>query len=134
MHACSRLIPLLMALILIPAAESSEKKGGGGPGPNYYELKPSLVVNLATGGKYVRCDIQLMTMEGEQLPSIELHAPAIRHELLMLLSEQDGNKLLTPEGKEALRKQSLELARKVLKEQTGRGVVDELYFTAFFIQ
>lgn len=130
-----RLMPLLL-LLMSPMAESSsaKKAGAEGPGPHYFELKPSLVVNLAAGGKYLRCDIQLMTMDGPHLASIELHAPAIRHELLMLLSEQDGAKLLTAEGKEELRKKSLELTQKILKEQTARNLVDELYFTSFFIQ
>jgi flagellar basal body-associated protein FliL len=52
----------------------------------------------------------------------------------LLLSEQDGNKLRTAAGKEELRQKALQLAKKVLKEQTGKDSVEELYFTAFFVQ
>jgi flagellar FliL protein len=102
--------------------------------PNYHELSPSLIANLPTGARYVRCDVQLMTMDAGQLEDIQLHAPAIRHALLMLLSEQDGAKLNTPEGKEALRQEALRLTRATLQELTGRVGVEDLFFTAFFVQ
>lgn len=102
--------------------------------PSYFELKPSLVANLPSGAKYIRCDIQLMTMDPERMADIQLHAPAIRHELLMLISDSDGEKLKTPQGKEDLRQKALDGVRKLMVKLTGKGSVDELFFTAFFVQ
>jgi flagellar FliL protein len=133
MQRCLRLLTLILALQAPLVAHASEG-GGGGTGPFYYDLSPALVTNLASGGKYLRCNVQLMTEEGDALAGIQLHAPAIRHELLMLMSEQDGAKLKTQQGREAFRKQALEAARKVLHQETGRDAVDDLFFTAFFVQ
>lgn len=100
----------------------------------YYALKPSIVANLTGGPKYIRCDIQLMTESASQLPNIELHAPALRHHILMLLAGRDGSELQTREGKEALRKTALETVRNQLQGLTGETIVNDLYFTAYYVK
>ncbi len=104
------------------------------PKPSYFSLEPSIVVNLRSGGKFSRVDIQIMTLDEEQLENIKLHAPAIRHELILLLSDQDGKQLKTPDGKELFRKAALAATQKVIKELTGVDSINELYFTSFFVQ
>jgi len=100
----------------------------------YYELKPSIVVNLNKGGKYARCDVQLMTRREAQLEVLEHHAPALRNEFLFLIPDFDGAALKKPKGKEKLRKKALKASKKVMKKLTGKDVVDEVYFTTFYIQ
>jgi len=100
----------------------------------YHELPPSLVSNLQTGAKYIRCDIQLMTHSEDYLEEINLHAPALRHELLMLVSDQQGTELKTPKGKENFRKAALKAVRGVIKELTGEEMIDDLFFTSYFVQ
>jgi flagellar FliL protein len=117
----------------VPPAAPSEEAPDLGP-PTYYELAPSLVANLGAGGKYVRCEIQLMTRDPERLADIVLHAPAIRHELLMLLSEQDGGTLHAPAGKEALRDRALATVQGLMRELTGHEAIETIFFTAFFVQ
>ncbi|MCP4288490.1 MAG: flagellar basal body protein FliL, partial [Gammaproteobacteria bacterium] len=60
--------------------------------------------------------------------------PALRHELFLLISEQEGSKLKEPKGKESFRKIALEALRKVMLDQTGNEAIDDLYFTSFFVQ
>jgi flagellar FliL protein len=129
---------LLLCFVLLVAhqplwaeEENEEKKA---PTFSYYQIKPSLVANLASGGKYIRCDVQLMTHDEMFLEELNLHGPAIRHALLLLLSEQDGKKLKTPEGKEALRKSALLELQKLMKEASGKEEVKALFFTTFFVQ
>lgn len=122
----------LLLTALLPALTGAEE--GAPAQPTYFELKPSLIANLNTGAKYVRADVQLMTLDAELAANMELHAPALRHELLMLISEQDGARLNTAEGKEDLRQKAMDVSRKTLRELTGKGTVDELFFTAFFVQ
>ena len=126
--------PVFVGVLVVLLARAGWAEDEPIPEPSYYELKPSLVVNLPSGGKYVRCDVQLMTLEPDLLEGINTHAPAIRHELLMLFSEQDGSRLQTAEGKEDLRQQAIAAVRMVMREQTGEDAVDEVFFTAFFVQ
>jgi flagellar FliL protein len=124
---------VLMLLLTLPLVAIAEDEGGASQ-PAYHELSPSLVANLPSGAKYIRCDVQLMTLDASQLPDIQLHAPAIRDRLLMLISEQDGAKLKTADGREQLRKDSLGATRELMRELTGKEMVDEIFFTAFFVQ
>ncbi|MES9939096.1 MAG: flagellar basal body-associated FliL family protein [Candidatus Thiodiazotropha sp. 6PLUC2] len=116
------------------AEEEAEEEEKAAPTISYYQIKPSLVSNLASGGKYIRCDIQLMTQDEAFLEELTLHGPAIRHTLLLLLSEQDGKTLKTAAGKEALRKSALAEIQKLLQESSGKAEVKALFFTTFFVQ
>ncbi len=124
----------LLAVVLILPCYSYAEEDEASAKPSYFSLEPSIVVNLRSGGKFCRVDIQIMTRDEEQLENIKLHAPAIRHELILLLSDQDGRKLKTPSGKEAFRKVALTAAQGVIKELTGVDSINELYFTSFFVQ
>ena len=127
---------VLLTLLLIPLTLSAaDKQQKEPPTPiNYYPIKPSLVANLASGGRYIRCDIQLMTNDETLLEDLRRHDPAIRHTLLMLLSDQDGNKIKTPEGKEALRKEALSQIRTLIKKESGKTSLKALFFTTFLVQ
>lgn len=127
MFAC--LMLLSSATQVFAADEESDP-----PSISYYEIKPSLVANLASGGKYIRTDIQLMMQDESFKENLELHAPAVRHTLLLLLSEQDGRTIKTAEGKEALRKQALSAVSQMMKELSGKDSLQELFFTTFFVQ
>jgi len=100
----------------------------------YYAFKPSIVSNLSGGPKYIRCDIQLMTEQASLIPQIELHAPALRHHILMLIAGQDGKQLKTREGKEGLRQDTLKAIQAQLEELTGETIVKDLYFTAYYVK
>ena len=127
---------LITALPVTAVAEDKEEeqKEQEAATISYYQIKPSLVANLTSGGRYIRCDIQLMTKDDTFLEDLKLHDPAIRHTLLLLLSEQDGKTIKTPEGKEALRKKALSQINALMKEQTGKEGLSALFFTTFFVQ
>lgn len=131
MHNYRFLFAFLFFFVSPLFAGDEEKKE---PDIAYFEVKPSLVSNLNGGPKYLRCDVQLMVEFADKLPQIELHVPAIRNELLMLALEQDGKALLTPDGKESFRKAALEAIRKLLNDLTGKSLVDDLYFSTFYVK
>jgi flagellar FliL protein len=115
-------------------AAAEEESAEALPEPNYLELKPSIVANLNGGPQYIRCDVQLMTPEKERLAEITLHAPALRHEILLRIPEVDGKALATHAGKEAFRRELLAAVQGVLARETGAPLVEELYFTSFYVQ
>jgi flagellar FliL protein len=128
-------IPLFLLCTAIPAfAEEAEDAEEVTKQLAYYSLDPSLVTNVKGGAGYIRCDVQLMTEDETNLEDIELHAPIIRHELLLLLGDQQGMEINTPEGKEALRQKALEVASGVVLKETGKNSVYDLFFTSFFVQ
>jgi len=126
------LLPLffLLSLPAWAADEAKEEKSK----PAYFELQPSVVANLAKGGKHIRMDIQLMLSKEESLDEVKLHAPALVNEMLLLVSDQDGAELKTAKGKEAFRQSALKACNKVLDDLTGNEPVKDLFFTAFYVQ
>ena len=124
----------MFTLVSTPTLAVAADEEQAPPEIGYYALKPSIVSNLTGGPKYIRCDIQLMTEQAADIPKIELHSPALRHAILMLIAGQDGQQLLTRDGKEGLRKAALEASQAQLKELTGQTIVNDLYFTAYYVK
>lgn len=127
---------LLISITLIGASIAGDEEATNDEPVkiSYVEMKPSFVSNLTGGPKYIRCDIQLMSKYASNVPEIELHMPALRHAILMLLAGADGKKLLTSDGKEAFRLQALEAVNKTLKEVSGKAKVKDLYFTSYYVK
>ena len=100
--------------------------------PAYYQLAPSIVSNLTGGPRFLRCDVQLLATDQEAATALAEHAPALRHEFLMLLIGYDGKALQTAEGKEKLRQDAITALQKVMTEMTGKALVKDLFFTSFY--
>ena len=139
----------LMLLCLVPllaqAKSAQEKAEEGGPGFEYIEMTPAFVVNFGTTGRigYLKTDVSLR-VSAQAADAVELHMPALRHELIMLLSSQSAEALAAPEQREALRLAALEAVRKVIAAAAGsppavgdagaQTGVQDLLFTSFILQ
>ena len=100
----------------------------------YHKLKPSIVTNLSGGPSYIRCDVQVLIEDASRAEKVDLHAPALRHELLMLIAARDGKTLSTAEGKEDLRQEALETFRRIMRQRSGKNTIEDLYFTAYYVR
>lgn len=104
--------------------------------PVYFPMEPPFVVNFGADAdvRFMQITLQVSTRDPAVVERVKEHSPAIRNGLVMLYSSQDPVPLNTREGKEALRKQSLDEVNKVLKEQTGEAGVESVFFTSFVMQ
>lgn len=104
--------------------------------PLYFTLGPELIVNFEGGGRarYLQLGIELMTYDEKALPALELHAPVLRNNLILLLSDKTYEELITREGKEKLAAAALEEVRDAMTERYGSPAVETLYFTNFVMQ
>jgi len=102
----------------------------------YVKLEPAFIVNLSDPAKqrYLQADISIMTRspEGEKL--LEENMPLVRNTLLMLLSQQEYDVLVTREGKEKLQEDALTEVRTKLKSSRVKVKVEELLFTSLVMQ
>jgi flagellar FliL protein len=133
------LYTLLSVMLILPCYTYAEEETGTSEASapaktNYLFLDPAIVVNLKSGGSFCRIDVQVMTLDEKEIENIKLHAAAIRHALILLLSEQKGKELKTPEGQEAFRRAATATAQKVIQELTGTASIEDLFFTSFFVQ
>lgn len=104
--------------------------------PIYYGMDPAFVNNLSgTGGRrFMQVTVQLMARDPEVIAAVERHEPVIRNDLIMLFSDQTLESVDTTEGKEALRRESLETVRRILRDNDEPGEVEQLFFTSFIVQ
>jgi flagellar FliL protein len=103
----------------------------------YVDLKPAFVANF--GGpakklKFIKADISLRVHSPENAALVEQHMPLIRNEIVLLLSAQEEKEISTIQGQEKVRLEALENVKKVLEEETGSTVAEDLLFTNFVLQ
>jgi flagellar FliL protein len=102
----------------------------------YYEMGKPLTVNFPKGSSVQLAQIALaFRVAGEEtLEALKKHEPMIRNNLLMLISAQQAENLITREEKEKLRAAMLNEVTSVLKKMAGKSQVKELFFTSFVMQ
>jgi flagellar FliL protein len=126
--------------LLAPKAESTGEgeahETGKHGDPLYFTLADNLVVNFRSPGgtRFLQVGIDLMTFDEDGLHALEKHAPVLRSGLILLLSDQSQETLLSREGKEALREEALAEIQHEMEELHGSAVVESLYFTSFVMQ
>ena len=128
-------------------AEVAEEEGGEEEGGEhdedggYLPLAPAFVVNFQPSANGQKPRAKFLSVEIEALPAnpalgekIKAHMPAVRNAVIMHLSRQKYETLITPEGKEKLRGEVLAEIQKALKKRIKKKGVTEIYFTSFVMQ
>lgn len=102
----------------------------------YHEFKPEIVVNFPGAGtpRYMQLSLTAVTEDEAAVAALELHAPAIRNDLLMLFSGIEPEPLATREGKEKMLESALATVRGIMQKRYGQEAVEEMYFTRFVMQ
>jgi len=128
-----RLIFAFFLAVLLPSqAVFANDHGGGASGPEPLKF----VVNLgdpARGGKYLQVQMVFESAGPEVDHELALMKPRIQHELILMLSSGDANKLLTLQGKKDLMVEIIDAVNHLLHETEKTGVKD-VFFTSFIIQ
>jgi len=103
--------------------------------PVYLALE-RFTVNFDRRGKmsFLQTDVQLMAYDPAVLEAVRVRMPAIRNRLILLLTSQDSESLLTIEGKEMLRAEVASAVREVLGDENGAEALQEAFFTSFVLQ
>lgn len=130
MRLCRRFLFSVFACLLALSVSShvwaNDHGGGGGPEP----LK--FTVNLGKT-KYLQVEMVLVGASPEVEHELAALRPRLMHEIILLLSEQLPEKLVTREGKHLLMADVIEAANHVIHENEKTGV-KEVLFTSFIIQ
>ncbi|WP_041523331.1 flagellar basal body-associated FliL family protein [Gilvimarinus agarilyticus] len=102
----------------------------------YFPLKPEFITSFEVRGRqrFMQVEMNLMLRDNTAVSDIELHMPAIRNALVILLRGQIYAELQTPEGKELLRQQALNTVQEVLVAETGEPVIEQVLFTNLVLQ
>jgi flagellar FliL protein len=113
---------------------NANASGGGGEGASAYEYVEPLTVNLSGGQQqYLQVSITLKLAKPEASGNIKLHMPAIRNNMIYLLSEKTAEEISNMEGKQRLLVESRDAVNKAIGLEAAEGVADVLFET-FIIQ
>ncbi len=99
----------------------------------YIELKPDITVNLLGKRHYLRTSIQLLA-EGDNIEIVQANLPALRHTIILELSNIEHEKLLNIKKREKVRKALVKKLQGTIEEMAGNGEIKDLYFTSFMVQ
>jgi flagellar protein FliL len=105
--------------------------------PIYYKFDPAFVVNFGGPGsaRYLQVTVEAMSRNAQILDVLKDNEPAVRNDLVLLFSSQDDGTLMSTDGKEKLRAQTLAAIQKVLNEEGADGkLIEQVYFTSFVVQ
>ncbi len=104
----------------------------------YVELQPTFVANFGSNASrklmYVKTDVTVRVSSKAAEEATIYHLPALRNELVLLLSRQDEAALTTGTGREAVRAAALDDLNAILKEEEGQAFLKDLMFTNFIVQ
>jgi len=142
----SILFAFLMLVCQLSLGNSEEGEGGekGGeakvaPGSiksTYMRMEPPIIANYGNEAgrlRFVKVDITLRVELGGENPVVH-HMPALRHELVMLITRQTPESIGSMEGKELMRQEALEAVRNVLVAEEGDQKIADLLFNSFVVQ
>ncbi len=103
---------------------------------SYWPLEPAFVLNFEGKSKarFMQIGLEVATSNDKSYAAVKKHLPVIRNEIVLLLSGQKYEEMVTPEGKEQLRAELIETINIILKQHKAKKGIDNIYFTSFVMQ
>ena len=121
-------------LILTPTAYAEDDEETVVPEVIYHALNPQFTVNLLGNKHYLRTTIQLQLADQKTKNAIEANDPAIRHALIVVLSNNQVDDISNADGLNALRLKAVDSLNKTLKKHAKIEGVTDVFFTDFVSQ
>ena len=118
------------------AEEGEEDKEAKSKTAVYLDFEQPFIVNFQDEQqlRYLQVGVAVMAHDPSMVATVKQHMPVIRNNLVMLFSSQTRQSLASREGKEKVRTEAQAEVQKILKDQTGKPVIEQLYFTSFVMQ
>ncbi|QGP79953.1 flagellar basal body-associated FliL family protein [Sphingobium sp. CAP-1] len=101
----------------------------------YFQLQAPFTSNMSDTDAFAQITVAVSTYyDYRVIAAIKQHEMPVRSQVLMMLAQQPQEVLDTPQGKQMLQKKIRDIVNDILKQKTGYGGVDNVYFTNFVIQ
>lgn len=131
------ILTILISSTQVWAAEDEETEEAPVKITSYVSLGDAMVLNLSNNSKrltflQIKADLLLEDADSEAL--ITTHLPAIRHELIVLLSEQSAMDMKSPTKREEVRKIATAQIKEMMVDLTGNEDISDLLFSSFLVQ
>lgn len=101
----------------------------------YHQIETPFTSNLNQSDAFVQLSLGVATYyDSRVIDNLRTHEPAVRSAVLMRLSAADELIIATPEGRTQLQRDLTRAINQTLREKTGFGGIDNVYFTSFVVQ
>lgn len=101
----------------------------------YHQIEQPFTSNLSNSDSFAQLSLAVSTFYDERVfENVTNHEIAIRSAVLMELGQQDAAGLEEPEGKLRLKRKLRDIINDTLKEKTGFGGIEDVYFTNMVVQ
>lgn len=105
--------------------------------PEYVSLGDPMVLNLSNSNRklsFLQLKADVLVMNNDAKALVKSHIPAIRHQLIVLLSEQSASDMKTPAKRELVRQQASAEIREMMDSMADTKDVEEVLFSTFLVQ
>ncbi|OYW44814.1 MAG: flagellar basal body-associated protein FliL [Sphingomonadales bacterium 32-68-7] len=117
------------------AGEEVLGEGGSKYRTSYYTFSDDFTSNLKNSVGLIQVSIAASThRDGRVLMWLKKHELAVRSRVLIVLADTPEEEVLSPEGKERLRKRIAVAINDVLTEAEGFGGIDQVHFRGLLVQ
>lgn len=130
------LCSMLFILGLTQAIAAEEAEEAAPKTSAYVSLGDPMVLNLSGGKRltFLQISADVLISDADAEATIETHVPAIRHSLIILLSEQNAKDIKSPARREEIRQQATARIKAVVADLSGSEDVSDVLFSSILVQ
>lgn len=130
---------ILCATILLlgfTPAQAAEDDEVASKSSAYVSLGEPMVLNLSGGKRltFLQISADVLVSDADAESTIKTHVPAIRHSLIMLLSEQKAGDIKSPTKREEIRQQATARVKGLIAELADSQDVSDVLFSGILVQ
>ncbi len=130
---------ILCSLILmlgLTQAHAAEAEKAASKTSAYVSLGDPMVLNLSGGKRltFLQISADILVSDADAEDAVKIHVPAIRHSLIMLLSEQNAKDIKSPGKREEIRQQATARVKGLIADLAGSQDVSDVLFSSILVQ
>ncbi len=127
---------VIAGLLGFGSAQATEDAAPAAGSGAYVSLGEPLVLNLDGGRKlsFLQISADVLVGDSDDQYEVKLHVPAIRHKLIMLLSEQKTGDIKSPAKREEIRQQVTSEVQQLIAELSDDAEISEVLFSSILVQ
>ena len=130
---------LILCTIIILLGFAQARAAEDEPAPTasaYVSLGDPMVLNLSGTKRltFLQISADVLVSDADAEETIKIHVPAIRHSLIMLLSEQKASDIKSPAKREEIRQQATAQVQSLIVALSGSTDVSDILFSSILVQ
>lgn len=130
------ILNVMIMLMVFAQAKAAEEEAEARPSSAYVSLGDPMVLNLSGSRRltFLQLSADVLVSDSDAEETIKTHVPAIRHSLIMLLSEQKAGDIKSPTRREEIRLQATSQVQALIADLSGSEAVSEILLSSILVQ